>query len=348
MNKSLRNKALQRGAIKPLIAVACLTGLFGLSSAGAVSLGDFSPWKSDKASEPQTEPAPKPKQPASVVKPAPHSATKPIAEPPPIPQADIPPPPEPIPEPDPLDQREQALMDAIEQARHEGGVDLNLISNLAQVRSLQAYRAADQGDLGAAMDHMLNALNLDEHHPLAARWWESVGDWASHINTSEGHAMAHYAWRQVTLLDTTHTRARLKLAELLMHRGQNAEALSYLESALYLQQDRPEWQHLMWAITLYLKTDQPMRGLDYLQSRLDDTGNESFLLAEAVLLDSQGQGEAAAQMAKRVADHDATPKALRKYAARLVKRFASAGDRRMDGQGSAGPGWVISKTGAGK
>lgn len=194
---------------------------------------------------------------------------------------------------------------------------------------------------------MLNALNLDEHHPFAARWWESVGDWASHMNIPEGDVMADYAWRQVTLLDSTHARVQLKLAELLMKHKQNTEALNHLESALYLQ-DRPDWQHLMWAITLYLKTDQAMRGLNFLQSRLDDSGDEAYLLAEAVLLDSQGQGEAAAQMAQLVADHEATPKALREYAARLVQRFTSAGDRRMDGEGSAGPGWVISKTGAGQ
>lgn len=142
------DKAQQRGAIKPLIALVCLTGLLGLSSAAAVSLGDFRPWKSDKTSEPAPEPQSEPvrdatpRSPAVKAAPAPVSAPEPanmplepiqqaIPETKPTPeQADLSTPPEPIAAPDPLDQQEQALMDAIDQARHEGGVDLNLISNL--------------------------------------------------------------------------------------------------------------------------------------------------------------------------------------------------------------------------
>lgn len=216
-------------------------------------------------------------------------------------------------------------------------VDLDLVRELADLRRDRAIAAWDADQPAQAFDLLTNALSLD---PLRAADWETLGDWAATLGDIDGDAIAEHAYRQVVDLDPEHARARIKIAAISVAYGQYPAALEQIELALQSPRvDSPEWNQLVLLTQLYVRAQRAGQGLAFLQGQYERSADDRYLLAEAVLLDALGEGEAAAQLAAVVADRGLTPVALKDYAKRLATRFAEAGDQRQRGVVDARQPW---------
>lgn len=216
-------------------------------------------------------------------------------------------------------------------------VDLNRVYELAAVRADLAIEAYARGNEALAFDLLTNSLTID---PIQPDRWERLGDWALELETPDRNAMAYSAYSQARDLRPKLPRTLMKLAAINTAYGRWDDAIDQIESALGSPQTViPEWTHLTLLIQLYIRAERTGQGMAFLNKRFETTYDDRYLLALAVLMDGLGQGEPAARIAANVAQRTTLPDALRSYAERLSKRFATAGNTRLYGETRAAKTW---------
>lgn len=236
-----------------------------------------------------------------------------------------------------LEAREAELQAAMDKPP----VDLELVYELATVRADLANEAYSRGKEALALDLLTNSLSID---PLQPDRWELLGDWVLEADIPDNQSMANYAYSQAIELRPYLPRTLMKIASVNARFGNWKEALKYVENSLQSPQTiHPEWTHLAFLVQLYIRAEQTGQGMAFLSSRFEETYDDRYLLALAVLMDGLGQGEAAAEIAKSVAQRQLLPEALQAYAKRLAKRFDESGNNRLYGETQAAKSWRSSR-----
>lgn len=194
-------------------------------------------------------------------------------------------------------------------------VGLDLIGQLAETRAQIAEALARQGETGRARDYLLGALELEPDVPAR---WERLGDLSAQL---EDRALAEQAYRQVLTHDPAHRGARTKLASLALARQDYAAAARHLEVALADETAPREWMPIATLASLYALTGQVAQGRQYFGRMADATGDDRFVLAEAILIQVAGDGKAAAKRLRDLEDSPMTPELLKRYADQLKREF---------------------------
>lgn len=232
-----------------------------------------------------------------------------------------------------LEAREAELQAAL----NNPPVTSEVINELASVRVELAKDAYARGKEAFALDLLTSSLSID---PIQPDRWELLGDWTIELDTPDRNAMAYYAYSQAVDLRPKLPRTLMKLAAINTAYGRWIDAIDQVEIALESPQTTiPEWTHLTLLIQLYIRAERTGQGMAFLNQRFNDTYDDRYLLALAVLMDGLGQGEPAARIAANVARRTTLPEALRTYAERLADRFESAGNARMYGESRADKSW---------
>ncbi|TCS72447.1 tetratricopeptide repeat protein [Sulfuritortus calidifontis] len=194
-------------------------------------------------------------------------------------------------------------------------VSLELIVQLAETRAQIAEALARQGEHGRARDYLLGALALE---PEVIEHWERLGDLSVQL---EDRALAEQAYRQVLTMDPAHRGARSKLASLALARQDYAAAARHLEIALADETAPREWMPIATLASLYALTGQVAQGRQYFNRMAGATGDDRFVLAEAILIQVAGDGKAAARRLRDIEESALTPELLKQYAERLKREF---------------------------
>lgn len=194
-------------------------------------------------------------------------------------------------------------------------VGLELIGQLAETRAQIAEALARQGENGRARDYLLGALELESQ---ALTRWERLGDLSVQM---EDRALAEQAYRQVLTMDPAHRGARSKLASLALARQDYAAATRHLEIALADETVPREWMPIATLASLYALTGQTTQGQQYFSRMAGATGDDRFVLAEAILIQVAGDGKGAAKRLRDMEDSAVTPELLKRYAERLKREF---------------------------
>lgn len=199
-------------------------------------------------------------------------------------------------------------------------ISLDTLTQLADLRARIAEALARAGETERAGEYLLASLDLDPGH---IGRWQRLGDLAQAPGRGRDPALAEHAYRQVLSLDPGHRSARVSLAGLAMARHGYAEAVRHLEIAVADEQAAREWLQVATLTGLYALTGQTARGRQYFARLAGATGDERCVLAEAILLQVDGDGKAAAKRLEDISrDSPVTPELLKRYADRLKGEFS--------------------------
>ncbi|MEW5891529.1 MAG: tetratricopeptide repeat protein [Pseudomonadota bacterium] len=194
-------------------------------------------------------------------------------------------------------------------------VRLELIGQLAETRAQIAEALARQGEFERARDYLLGALELE---PEALTRWERLGDLSVQV---QDRALAQQAYLKVLTLDPAHRATRAKLASLALARRDYAAARRHLEIVLADEATPREWLPIATLASLYALTGQTAQGRQYFSRMAMATGDDRFVLAEAILIQADGDGKGAAKRLRDVEGGEMTPELLKRYAERLKRAF---------------------------
>lgn len=210
-----------------------------------------------------------------------------------------------------------AEADLAEQFRHPP-ISLDALDRLAEVRAGIAETLARAGETDRASEYLLASLDLAPEH---GERWQRLGDLAVLSGRDEDRALAEHAYRQVLSLDPAQNAARVKLASLAIARHGYPEAVHHLEIAFAYDEAGPEWLQVATLTGLYALTGQIERGRKYFSRMARATGDDRFVLADAILLQVAGDGKGAAKRLKDIQEGSITPDLLKRYAGKLQADF---------------------------
>ncbi|MDD4881219.1 MAG: hypothetical protein PHX10_06545 [Gallionellaceae bacterium] len=204
-----------------------------------------------------------------------------------------------------------------EQFRHPP-ISLDALDRLAEVRARIAEALARAGETERAGEYLLASLDLAPEH---GDRWQRLGDLVLLSGRVEDRALAEHAYRQVLSLDPAQNAARIKLASLAIARHGYPEAVRHLEIALAYDEAGPEWLQVATLTGLYALTGQIDQGRKYFSRMARATGDDRFVLADAILLQVSGDGKGAAKRLKDIQEGSITPDLLKRYADQLRGEF---------------------------
>lgn len=197
-------------------------------------------------------------------------------------------------------------------------ISLDALERLADVRARIAEALARVGETERAGEYLLASLDLAPGH---IERWDRLGDLALQSANGGDAALAEHAYRQVLNLDPAHHGARVKLSGMAIARHAYPEAVRHLEIALAQEMAGAEWMHVATLTGLYALTNQAAQGRQYFFRMARATGDDRFVLAEAILLQVSGDGKNAAKRVADIKDSPITPDLLKRYAGRLEGQF---------------------------